>query len=476
MMPQASKMLSRLLIGLLLVGLLAPAPARGLTYEEERKLGQEFYQQIRKQMRFVDDQAVMDYINQLGDKILKPLGPQPFAYRFFVLQNDVPNAFAIPGGYIFINSGLIEVLDREGELAATVAHEIAHVTARHISQRVAQSQKLSLATMGAMLAGIFIGGPIGSAMAVGGMAGAVQTQLKYSRNDEAEADRLGLDYLVQAGYDPHFMKQSFNILIKASQFQPQGVPTYLLTHPGLQQRVLSVDAAIAAREDYSRMRGTGNQQVFETIQARLIARWNDQAKALAHFQRRLDQNPKDATAIYGLGLVYANQQDLASAEASFQKALALQPNNVEILTDLAELLYKKGDFNAALDKLGIAAAERPGSIRIEFLLARLYQVQGRLEEARDRYRRVLDLDPNNEDSLYQLGLVYGGLNDLAQARLYTGLYFKATGDPDNALYHLRLGLKQAEGRPAVQDRIERTISEITAQYGDRERRGVRNRQ
>jgi len=138
---------------------------------------------------------------------------------------------------------------------------------------------------------------------------------------------------------------------------------------------------------------------------------------------------------------------------------------------LGELLYKKGDFDAALDRLGLAAAQRPGSIRIEFLLARTYQVQGRLEEARDRYRRILDLDPGHEDSLYQLGLVYGSMNDLAQARLYTGLYFKAMGEPAKALYHLRLGLKQAEGRQAVRERIEETIREIEAQKGERARGG-----
>ena len=468
---QAVKKLSWLSAVLLFVGWFAPSPASGLTYEDERKLGLEFYHQLKKQARFVDDQAVLDYVNQLGNKILKPLGPQPFEYRFYILENDVPNAFAIPGGYIFINSGLIEALGQEGELAATLAHEIAHVTLRHISERISQSQKLGLAALGAMLAGIFIGGPIGSAMAVGSMAGAVQTQLKYSRDDETEADGLGLDYLVRAGYDPRFMMQSFNILIKASQFQPQGIPTYLQTHPGLSERVLSVEAAIAAREDYRRVRGKGTQPTYETIQSRLVARWSDQANAWSYFQRRLSQNPQNAAAIHGLGLVYTNQQNLARAEEAFRKALALQPENTEILTDLGELLYKRGDLDAALDRLGLAAAQRPGSIRIEFLLARIYQVRGRLEEARDRYRRILDLNPQHEDSLYQLGLVYGSMNDLAQARLYTGLYFKAAGEPDKALYHLRLGLEKTEGRQTVKERIEEAIREVEAQRGERGRGG-----
>jgi predicted Zn-dependent protease len=467
----ALKKLSWLLAGLLFTGWLAPSPAWSLTYEEESKLGEETYRQLRKQVRFVDDQAVQDYVNQLGNKILKPLGPQPFRYRFFVIKDEVPNAFAIPGGYIFVNSGLIEVLDQEGELAATLGHEIGHVTARHISKNISQSEKLSVATMGAVLAGIFLGGPLGSAMALGGMAGAIQTQLKYSREDEREADARGLDYLVRAGYDPHFMMQSFDILLKASQFQPQGVPTYLETHPGLSERILTVESTIAAHEDYQRVRGKGDQQVFEMIQARLVAAWGDQTKALSHFQRKLSQDPQNAAAICGLGLIYENQQNLVAAEEAFRKALALQPNNTEILTDLGELLYKKGDFDAALDRLGLAAAQRPGSIRIEFLLARTYQVQGRLEEARDRYRRILDLDPGHEDSLYQLGLVYGSMNDLAQARLYTGLYFKAMGEPAKALYHLRLGLKQAEGRQAVRERIEETIREIEAQKGERARGG-----
>ena len=295
--------------------------AMALTIEEERELGRQSYEQIRRTMNLVEDPSVTAYINGIGQKIVKVTDNRYFDYRFFVIDNDTLNAFAVPGGYVFIHSGLITTLKSEAQLAAIIGHEIAHVTSRHIAQRFDQSRNLSLAALGGVLAGIFIGGPGGQALMMGSMAGSVQAQLAYSREDEREADFKGLDYLVRAGYDPRAAYQSFEILLQNQWQDTTKTPTYLTTHPGLSERIGAVQRAVDTNPAYQEVRNQGDEKAFQAIQVKMLALSADTQRAFNRFSAALKENPRDAMSHYGLALLYQQQQNLDKAIQEFQQAL-----------------------------------------------------------------------------------------------------------------------------------------------------------
>jgi len=435
--------------------------AWALSYTEEKELGREVFNYVKRNMKIVNDPIVANYINDLGRKILKATGPQPFDYQFFVIDSEVANAFAAPAGYVFIHSGLITLMESEGQLAAIISHEIAHVTSRHLSERLAKTQKLSWATLGGILAGAFLGGAVGQAMMMGTMAGNIQMQLAYSRHDEREADVKGLTYLVESGYDPRFMTEAFQIMLRTAWSAPKDVPTYLTTHPGLPERISSVETAAASNQEYGGVRGRGDERAFQAIKARLLALVGDAQRARNHFESLLRQDPDDALGHYGLAVLYQQQQNFNQSLSEFNLALKTQPANPTILTDLGHLLFQKKDFAQATEVLNKVVVIRPHSVQALFLLGRLYEEQGQPERAEEFYQRVLFLDSDHEEALYKMGLIYGRQGDLARAHLHLGLSFKVRGEYKKALFHLRKAKENDASAPLrVQEQIEKAFKEI----------------
>ena len=140
-----------------LLSALFPSQPRAMTHKEERELGEKVLQEVRRVWPLIQDPAVNEYVNNIGKRILKTMETQPFEYEFYVLNTPDINAFAVPGGKVFLNSGMILLVDKEDELAGVMAHEIGHVVARHIAKQSEQGLKMGLATLGALLAGILLG-------------------------------------------------------------------------------------------------------------------------------------------------------------------------------------------------------------------------------------------------------------------------------------------------------------------------------
>jgi predicted Zn-dependent protease len=176
-----------------------------ITIQEEEELAEEMMKNIHRYVTFIEDDAINQYVNDVGREVLQAFPRQHFAYHFYVIEEPVYNAFATPAGHIFINSGLIGAMESEEELAGIIAHEIAHVHGRHISQKIERSKKLQLLSLAGMVASILIGSS-GSADAsratgIGTLAAGQSIALKYSREDEIQADQLGLRYLTDAGFN-----------------------------------------------------------------------------------------------------------------------------------------------------------------------------------------------------------------------------------------------------------------------------------
>ena len=164
---------------LLLTSFLFRSEAFALSIEDEKKMGEEFLSNLRRNFELIEDDYANQYFNKLGNYLITPLETKPFPFRFHIIKSSDLNAFAAPGGHIFFFSGLIEALDSIDELTAVLCHEIGHVSARHLAQRIDQNKTIGLATLGGMLLGVLVGGEAGGALITGSMAGGIQAQLHF---------------------------------------------------------------------------------------------------------------------------------------------------------------------------------------------------------------------------------------------------------------------------------------------------------
>ena len=438
-------------------------PALALTYEQERELGKQVLEMVKKRYSLVEDPVINAYLNDLGQKIVRAVGPQPFDYHFYIIDNDVINAFATPGGYVFVHSGLINALSSEGELASVLSHEIAHVTSRHVSDLMAKSKTISVAAMAGVLVGALVGGPVGSALMLGTMGAGAQAQLAYTREDEREADIKGLDYLVASGYDPRFAAETFDVLLRNTWHAPKDVPTYLTTHPGLSERVTWVANLVATTPAYSQMRGRGDEKAFQSAKNRLLALTAGPLRAHNYFETEVQDHPQDPWGYYGLGLLAQKEQDLDTAIEDYRRALELDPSNASIMLDLGYTYMQKKDFQAALNTLTPAVVLRPQNSRALFLLGRTYEELDVADRALQLYQRAAVQDPGNPDILSALGMAYGRRGELAKAHLNTGLAFLRQDQTEKALYHLRLAKdKSGAVSPDIKRKIENALAEAQA--------------
>jgi predicted Zn-dependent protease len=210
-----------------------------MSLEDEKKLGTSFFRQLRLQVELMDDPQINDYINNLGYRLASFSNKPEQRFKFFVVKDPSINAFAVPGGFIGVNSGLILKTRNEAELASVLAHEIAHVTQRHIARSVEASKRMSLPMMAGLLAGLVAGianPAIAHAAVMSVMAGNMQLQINFTRSHEKEADRVGIENLANAGFDTRYMWKFFQRLQVSSRLY-DNVPEFLRTHPVTTDRI-----------------------------------------------------------------------------------------------------------------------------------------------------------------------------------------------------------------------------------------------
>ncbi len=240
-----------------------------MSTQQEQQIGAQYSQQINRQMPMLNDQATTSYVNQIGSQLAAIADPRGIRYTFYVVNSDVVNAFALPGGYIYVNRGLIERADNLSEFAGVLAHEIGHVAERH---SVEQLQRAQNANMGlAVLYGVLLGrNPSGveqTAVNVGG--GAIFAG--YGRDAEREADRVGVAYMVRAGYNPNGMATFFEELLEMQRRQPSRVEQWFSTHPTTQERVNNTRAIIAQTPGAQSASLTTDTRAFQNFRSRVTS-------------------------------------------------------------------------------------------------------------------------------------------------------------------------------------------------------------
>ncbi len=478
-MKRMKKIVALCCLFFFMAGMILPNGALAITPKEEEDLAREFMKIIRSRTNLVQDAFIVDYVNRLGQKILAHFPPQPFNYKFYVVKEEVYNAFAVPAGHIFINSGLIAALSSEKQLAGIISHEIAHVFCRHFSSRIKQAKKIQLATMAGMLAGILIGVGGGSAAAaqavtMGSSAMGQSMMLANSRDDEMQADQVGIEYLQQAGYSVEGLLTALQIIRDKSWYGPEEVPTYLMTHPAAEDRIATI-ASWMAQEKKNEGQSPDVPEFpdpesdFDRVRLKLIAQYGDDVTALKTFREIVKKQPANPMAHYGYGIVLARTGQRHAAVGELKKALEKRAFDAHILQDLGRIYFLDGQYDRALDTLEGAISVGARDPKGIFFLARSRMELGKLPEAESTFETLIEEHPGYTEAHYFLGIVQGELGRLADAHYSLGIFYKKRGDFRNATIQLQKALEEAV-EPAQREKIEALLTELKEKRFDKGRK------
>ena len=436
-----------------------------LSTEQERRLGEAFMRHIRKTLTLVDDPEVADYIQHLGYRLVAHGGFRDQRFTFFVVNSPVINAFAGPGGHIGVNSGLILLTRSESELASVMAHEIAHVTQRHIARAVEAASRMQLPMAAALAAALILGSQdsqLGTAALAAAAAGSVQKQINFTRANEEEADRIGLGILASAAYDPRSMPLFFERLLKASGTPENPLYEFLRTHPMTSARI--ADTRNRA-EQYPRQQPEEDNLNFALIQAKLqVSGTEDPAVAVADFKARL-KNPGDMPLLavrYGYGLALLRSRELEKAREIASALLAAQADKIAFHILMAEVDLTSGRTAQALRRCEKQLEINPYNQPLTLLYARALIDNDRGPEAATLLNDYLRKRHQAPPLLYQLlARAENAAGHPIPAHQALAEYYFLNGQTASAVNQLRIALEAArKSDPLRASMIEARLKEL----------------
>ncbi|USD65942.1 M48 family metallopeptidase [Vibrio sp. SCSIO 43136] len=373
------------------------AAAATLTIDQEQIYGDAYMRMIRASQPIVHDPVLNEYISSLGHQLVAHANDVKTPFRFFMVENRAINAYAFFGGYIALHSGLFLYTRSESELASVVAHEIAHVTQRHLARAMEDQANRSPATMAALVGSLLlaVANPqAGIAAITATQAGAMQSQINYTRANEKEADRFGIVTMAKAGFDPKAMPSFFGRLADEFRYASKP-PPMLLTHPLPEDRITD---SRARAQSYPPLR-IGPSIDFHLAKARVIARHADlqSEAALDWMERRLKKASAELapTYKYGKALVYLDTKKLDQAQALLDELIALEPRNNFYLDALSDLYLYQEKPEKGIEMLKKALDKKPGNSVLTINYANLLNESKQYEQAAKVLQRYTHEHPED---------------------------------------------------------------------------------
>ena len=421
----------------------------GVTPAQERKLGESVVAQIRASGGYLDDPEVNDYLNELGNRLVSA-GADRFDFEFFAVPDPSINAFALPGGFVGVNTGLVLLAQSESELASVLAHEITHVTQRHYTRSLAGQQRSLLYSLAALAVAIAASrsgsssaGQATSAAVASAQALAIQTQLNYTREHEYEADRIGYQRLVRAGFDPTSMATFMDRLQKSNRFADGNAPSYLRSHPITYERV----AEAQARAYGERYRQVGDSLDFHLVRALLRSYTGTDREAVAYFRAALAEgkfNNPVATR-YGLVAALLRAKDVAAAKQELATLEAEAPTHPMIDAMAGHVLMESGDLPAAIARFEQALAKYPNKMQLVYDYPDALAKAGRGADAARFVEAQLARFPGNGPLHRVAAQVYGTMGRMTLHHRHQAEYFAWAGNLRAAVLQMELAAKAGDG-------------------------------
>jgi len=434
-------------VGLLVLGLSTPAAGLDLSLPdlgspssqvlspaEEGRIGRQMMNEIRTELDLVQDPAINAYIRSLGTRIATASDSATTPLQFFVLADDRINAFAMPGGYIGIHSGLITASNTESELGGVIAHEIAHVTQRHIARRLAAATSSNLRSAALVIAGLLISTQdpqAGMAAATSGMASGIESQLAYSRDHEREADRVGLRMMVNARLDPKGMPDFFQTLMDEARYR-RNPPAFLSTHPLTDARI--ADARALANE-WDRRQAFESRD-YDYIRGRTLALEAPSRSTL--IERLTAERTEETISLnYALGIALIQSGKPAEGAAVIERLLADHGEHALLFLALAEAALAADEPERADDWIANGLSLFPDDPALRAMEVELKLADDRQNEAFRLTRNLVQASPDAVELWLLHAQVASAANNPAESALAMAQYHAVQGDYRSGLRQLR---------------------------------------
>ena len=429
---------------------------------EEKRIGRDYMRQIRTHLNLVTDPEVNDYVQRLGKRLVATQpGVNADDFTFFVVNNPEINAFAIPGGFIGINSGLITAAANESQLASVVAHEAAHVLQRHIARLYASQGNQGIKAAAAVVAAILISqqsAEAGQAALLTGLAASRQSAINFTRGHEYEADRLGIQLLSDANYNPRGMVDFFEVLRRRISLNVTEDLEFLRTHPLTNNRISE------ARNNSDRLSnpvGIQDTTDFQFQQMKLRILHSDNRSSMLNALRNGHISKSESARLYGQVLIHLDAGQAQKAIEPVEALLAIQPYNTSARLAGARVAAATADFQRAEELLGSITDIQPDNYAATEVLIDTLVQQNEPARAEVAIQRYLRSTSQPVPSVFRKqARVLERRNRLPAAHEAMANYYFARSENRDAMGQLELALRAAEKESNDASRIKARIRKL----------------
>jgi len=429
---------------------LGDASQAAMSPAQERKIGETIIQQLRSNGGYMNDPEVNDYLNALGQRLINVSGDAKQEFEFFAVPDPAINAFALPGGFIGVHTGLILLTQSESELAAVLAHEISHVTQHHIARMITAQKDSALMTLAGLALAILAaraGGNSGGDIAQGAVAASqalmIQNQLNFTRENEYEADRIGFQRLDAAGFDVYGMATFMERMQRAVRFTEGNAPNYLRTHPVTYERI----AEAQSRAQNHKYRQVTDTLDFHMVRALLRSYQGEGREAVAYFDDSLTQRKynNEIAAHYGLVASLLRARQYPRAKTELAKLESLAPAHPMIDAIAAHVMLDSGDVKGALARFEAALARYPAKMQLVYDYPEALIQAGRPADAAAFAEQQLLRFPSDGPLHLVAAKAYGELNKQLLQHRHQGEYYAWQGNLKGAIDQLEIAAKAKDG-------------------------------
>ncbi|WP_019342544.1 M48 family metalloprotease [Stutzerimonas stutzeri] len=412
--------------------------------EQEHQLGRAWLSLLRGQVPQLSDPLLKDYLERSVYRLAETSQLQDRRLEFVLLDSPQLNAFAAPGGIIGVNGGLFLHAQTEAEYASVLAHELAHLSQRHFARGLEAQKRMQLPLMAAMLAGVVAAaagaGDAGIAAILSTQAAAIQSQRRFSRQNEQEADRIGIVNLERAGYDPRAMPEMFNRLMRQYRYD-QKPPEFLLTHPVTESRIADTKNRAEQYPDT----GVEDSLRYQLLRARMDLKFESTPGVSAkRFRAMLADDPDLEAARYGLALAQMKSGQLKEAATNLEPLLAKEPDDVIYNLAQIELDITANRLGAARTRMQTLLSLYPGNYPVRQANIDLLIKESKLQDAEQQLNALVEARPQDPDIWYQVAEIRGLTGNIIGLHQARAEYFALVGDYDQAIEQLDFAKRRSD--------------------------------
>ena len=443
---------------------------------QERKLGELIMRQIRGGGGYLEDAEVNDYLNELGNRLVTATRDVKQDFVFFAVPDQAINAFALPGGFVGVNTGLVLLAQNESQLASVLAHEISHVTQHHITRGMASQQNVLLTTLAGLAVAILASKAGGSssnqamsAAIAGTQALAAQQQINFTRENEFEADRVGFTRLVSAGFDPNAMGEFFDRLQRSSRFVEGNVPSYLRDHPVTYERI--AEAKSRAQDlPYKQVRDSLD---FHLVRALLQSYQGDAREQAANFARNIADKKfnNEVAEHYGLVASWLRAKDIPKAKEALVQLEKIAPPHPMVEAMAGNVLLAAAEYPAAVKRFESALTRYPNKMQLIHDYPEALIKAGRPADASAYAEKELVRFPA-EGPLHEIAArAYAAQDKRLKQHEHQGEYYAWIGNLPLAVTQYELATKSGDGDFYQLSVVETRLRALRQEMAEQQRLG-----